>query len=427
MPRKITKDRSALTRRKLLGAVGAAGGSALVAGCNGLLSSSDGGQLEVSGWAADDTESEQLGELIKRFDEEHENIAVDYNAIQSNYKQRLRTQLGAGEAPDVFYVDAGYFGSFASEGVLLELGQHVEDDDDFSTDDFFEPLLDAFRYDGGLYGIPKDFNTLGFFHNTEMFDAAGVDQVPESWSGLQDALEAIDGNADVGAPMIEFPNARIFWALMWQNGGNVLSEDESECVVASDQNVEALEFLVGLKRDGLVATPSELGVDWHGQAIGTGEVAVAAIGGWAIPPLKANEDWANEAIDVAHLPYPSGGERATAAYTVSYSASANTDRPEDAYELISSLTSEEGMAQWMEQGIGLSARKSHSDHSYLDANPRYKTLFEAAEWSQVVSFGPQSEAIKQEIQNQLEGAMLGEKSPRNALESAQEKINSDVL
>ncbi len=420
-------DDATTTRRRVLQSAGLAGVAGL-SGCTGLMGGgNENASLEVSGWAADDTESEQLGQLIEQFDENHEDISVDYSAIQSNYKQRLRTQLGAQEAPDVFYVDVGYFGSFASEGALLELGQYIEEDDEFSTDDFFEPLLDGFRYDGGLYGIPKDFNTLGFFHNTEMLETAGVDGVPETWSELTSALEAIDQNVDVGAPMIEFANGRIFWALMWQNGGQVLSDDGSECVVASDQNVEALEYLVGLKQDGLVATPSELGVDWHGQAIGLEEVAVAAIGGWAIPPMQSNEDWANDAIDVATIPYPSGGEQATAAYTVSYSASKGTDRPEDAYELISTLTGDEGMAQWMEAGIGLSARKSHADNEFLQENPRYKTLFESAEHSHVVAFGPQSEAIKQEIQNQLEGAMLEEKSPREALEAAQEKINSDVL
>lgn len=442
------------TRRRFIAGIGAVGATGALAGCTSggggneagdstSASGSDGGEsttagtttpinadLTLSGWAANNEESALLKDLVSDFNSSHEGIEVEYNAIQSKYKQKMKTQLGAGNAPDVFYVDSGYFSSFADAEVLLPLDD-LAAADSFNTDDFFQPLLEAFRYDGTLYGIPKDFSTLGLFHNTAMFEEAGVG-VPETWSQLSDALSALNDNVSsekFKAPMIEYANGRSWWAFLYQNGGQVLSEDGSEAVFASDAGVEALEFLVGLKEDGLLAVPSELGSGWHGAALASGEVATAVLGPWGLPFVEGYEknSGINEKVDVAHLPTPSDGEKATIAYTVSYSASANTSSAAGSKELIRSLTSDEGMAKWARKGLALSARKSHSDLEYYDNHPRRQTLLEAGEWSHPFSFGPNSEAIANRIRPQLEAAMLGEKSPSDALSTAQEKINSEVL
>ncbi|WP_435066213.1 ABC transporter substrate-binding protein [Halobaculum sp. EA56] len=444
------------TRRRFVAGMGSAGTAALLAGCtsggggdgsgggggtgegaDGDTPTAGGGTTEsfdadltLSGWAANNEESALLEELIADFEAEHEGISVDYSPVQSKYKQKIKTQLGAGNAPDVFYVDSGYFPSFASAGVLLSLDD-LAGSGGYSTDDFFDPLLEAFRFDGTLYGVPKDFSTLGLFHNTAMFEEAGVEP-PETWSDLRTALSALNENVtgdSFKTPMVEYANGRSWWAFLYQNGGQVLSDDGSEAVFASDAGVEALEYLVGLKEDGLLAVPSELGAGWHGAALASEEVATAILGPWGLPFIEGYEknEGIDDRIDVAHLPTPGGGQKATIAYTVSYSVSANTDAPGAAKELVRSLTSDEGMAEWARKGLALSARKSHRDLDYYDEHPRRKTLLEAGEWSRPFSFGPESESIANRIRPELEAAMLGEKSPADALSTAQKKINSEVL
>ncbi|QIO24435.1 ABC transporter substrate-binding protein [Haloarcula sp. JP-L23] len=443
-------DSARLTRRRFVGGVGSAGAAALLAGCsNDSGGSSDGSgsggsaqstddetstpisaDITLSGWAANNEESALLQNLVSEFESSHDGISVDYNPIQSEYKQKIKTQLGAGNAPDAFYVDSSYFPSFADAGVLLSM-ESIANSESFNIEDFFQPLLDAFRFDGTLYGIPKDFSTLGLFHNTAMFEEASVEP-PETWSDLEDALSALKDNVSdesFQAPMIEYANGRSWWAFLYQNGGQVLSDDGSEAVFASDAGVEALEYLVGLKQDGLLAVPSDLGAGWHGAALASREVGVAILGPWGLPFVEEYEDdpSINEDVDVAHLPTPSDGQKATIAYTVSYSASAQTDSPAATRELISSLTNDEGMASWARKGLALSARKSHADLEYYQNHPRRKTLLEAGEWSHPFSFGPNSEAIVNRVRPQLEAAILGEKSPSDALSTAQESINSEVL
>ncbi|XVH32494.1 ABC transporter substrate-binding protein [Haloferacaceae archaeon DSL9] len=418
----------ALTRRRLVAGLAAAG-LASVAGCIGG-GDGDGGdedenRLRVSGWPADDIEADTVQAIVDDYNAENEDVEVEYNAVQSEYEQTLRTRLGAGDAPDVFYVDASYFGSFASEDVLLDLSE-LEDDADFDIDDIFDPLLDAFRFDGTLYGIPKDFSTLSLYYNETMLDEAGV-EVPETWDEWRDALVALDESLDIDAPMVEFPNGRMFWSLLHQNGGDVLSEDGSELLLDSEECIEALEFMTGLRDDELLSTPDEIGTDWHGETLATERAAMAVIGPWALPYLRDNAPEVDENIGVSHLPIPEGGERATAAYTVSYSAAYDTANPEAAKDLIATLTGDDGMQRWATEGIALSARESHGELDFYGENPRYRTHLEAGEWSHPVAFGPQSEAILNRIEPQLEAAMLDEATAREALERGTDQVNNDVL
>ncbi|MFC4357671.1 ABC transporter substrate-binding protein [Halobium salinum] len=448
-----TGNRGELSRRRFVEALSAAGVAGAFAGCtgdgggsangsgeggaNGSGGNADGSSnessgnsgsattVQLSGWAANNEESAFLQEVVGQFDENHEDITVDYDAIQSKYKQKLKTQLGAGNAPDTFYVKGEYFSSFASQDVLLELTS-VAEGEGFDTDDFFQPILDAFRYDGTLYGIPKGFSTLQLYTNSTLWEEAGASE-PKSWDDLRSGLEAVKSSTDVKAPMILQPNARAWYGLVFQNGGQILNDERDEAVFASKAGVEALEFLAGLKRDGLAAIPSDISASWQGAALGQKSVAAGITGPWAIPFLKAEHPDVNENTTVSHIPTPSGGTKATPAYTVSYSVSSNTDAPDASKTLVSYLTGKEGMKQWASKGIELSARKSHGDMQFYKENPRYKTHYEAGEWSKVVGYGVNSAAILNLLNPQLEAVMVGEKDPKPALETAQEKVNTEVL
>jgi multiple sugar transport system substrate-binding protein len=436
-----------LSRRRLLKAAGAAGTTGMLAGClgsdgtgsgrndNGTSGGSnsdtnmaDSVKLTVSGWASSDTESKLLKQLISDFEASHQKINVNYSPVQGKYKQKIKTQLGAGNAPDVFYVDSSYFASFAKSGVLLNLSPYVEQADDYNLDPIYDSVVEAFRWDGKLYGLPKGISTLGYFYNTAMYEEAGLSKPPETWNELRSQLKTIKrSGVGVDAPMIEFGTPRTFWPFLYQNGGQVLTDDGSKCVVGSKECIEALEFIVQLHKDGLIAIPTELSSSWHGQALGTQEVASGVTGTWAIPYLDSKFPQVFGDIDVAHLPIPKNGQKATMAYTVSWSAAAKTKTPDAAWKYIKYFTSKEGMRKWAKSGLGLAGRKTLADMKYYQKNPRKKTLLEGAEWSHVWGFGANSETILNIIKPQLQGAMLGEISPSKALTTAQQQINAQVL
>ncbi|MDZ7705620.1 MAG: hypothetical protein U5L04_14185 [Trueperaceae bacterium] len=243
------------------------------------------------------------------------------------------------------------------------------------------------------------------------------------------AIDSETGSVDT--PMIQHATGRMFWSpLLTAAAAGKSSPDaqQSGAPVRLSRNAsKRSNTSIELRDDGVLAVPSEIGVDWHGQAIGTEATAMAVIGPWTLPALESDFADVESDIGVAHIPYPTSGERATAAYTVSYSSAADTNAPGASRKLISELTDDEGMAEWARQGLALSARESHADLDYYANHKRRRTHLEAGEWSHPVAFGPESNAILNRVNPLLEGAMLGEQEPGEALERATQQVNDEVL
>ena len=70
--------------------------------------------------------------------------------------------LGTHTAPDVFFLKGLVAPSYMSFDILAPLDEYAQPDD---LKDFFPPLLDAFKRNGKLYGLPKDFNPYVLFYS----------------------------------------------------------------------------------------------------------------------------------------------------------------------------------------------------------------------------------------------------------------------
>ncbi|WP_458208751.1 extracellular solute-binding protein [Haladaptatus sp. NG-SE-30] len=448
---KSTAGISEIDRRRFVQALSGAG-VAGIAGCMGLGGSDGSGNnggsngengdssgngggssgkttIKVAGWSAtDDKMGQKIQSLLDQYGKNHDGVTAKYTSVQSKYKQKIKTQLGANDAPDAFWLDSSYSPAFGASDAVVDLSPYVKKAS--YTDDIFDVLMNAFNYEGKQYGIPKDFNTLGLFTHSGLLEKAGVSGAPKTWSELRSTLQGIKQKTDADAPMTLTPQGRIFWALVYQNGGRVLSKDGKKCVIASEKNVESLKFLVDLTKDKLALRTDQIGTDWPGQALAEEKTAITSMGAWGISYLEQEAKKVDKKVDVAHLPHPSGGQKATTAYVVSYSAAASTDSKNTTWDIIKLLTKPENALQFAtgEGGGGvLSPYKSHEDEKYYQNNKRRKTMLEAAEWAHVWQYGPNSEALFNRVRPEIEAALLGKKSPQKALETAQTKVNSEVL
>jgi hypothetical protein len=83
-----------------------------------------------------------------------------------------------------------------SLGLLEPLDRFVEADaasakpGALKLDDLYPQVVDAFRYDGSnagrgtLWGIPKDFTTVGFYWNKDLFRKAGLAPPKPGWKNV---------------------------------------------------------------------------------------------------------------------------------------------------------------------------------------------------------------------------------------------------
>jgi multiple sugar transport system substrate-binding protein len=103
----------------------------------------------------------------------------------------IKTRLVGEAAPDVFYLDALEAPFLMSQNVLEPLDAYITPE--FNLPDFEDTLLDSFKYQNQIYGLPKDYSTLALFYNKKAFAAAGLSNPPATWHELRNYSKQLTG------------------------------------------------------------------------------------------------------------------------------------------------------------------------------------------------------------------------------------------
>ncbi|MFC6825136.1 ABC transporter substrate-binding protein [Halopelagius fulvigenes] len=393
--------------------------------------STDGGSgetttLTVASWG-EGLEREIVTGILKEYENSTDGVKVKYqNTPNEQFYQNLQTQFAGGKEPDVFYMIADEAPQFMRNGALLGVGSELKNDEEYNFDDILDNLLKPFTYKGTVYGIPKDFTPVGLFYNTDHLETAGV-SAPTTWSELRSALEAIGESTDVGFPMAVGSQPRnTLIQLIWQNGGDVLSEDGSEAVIGSQEAVEAMQFLNGLVEDDLAGIyGNDIEATWAPPAMGDGSISMAMTGAWSVSTLEQDYGDIYKATEVG-MPVPEGGEKATISFTTAWSASANTNAPGASVDLIKALTNKEGMWKWASTGTALPSRQSLLDRDFYNDRPLLSGLGDLGDVSRPMVFGPKTSTILDTIMNEAEAVLTGNKDPETAMTAAERQINEQL-
>jgi multiple sugar transport system substrate-binding protein len=303
----------------------------------------------LSGWSSSPEETASLERVIAAFEVAHPTINVDYQPL-ANYQPDMESRFAAGNPPDVFYVDASLAPDWIAKGFLAPLNGFAKSTG-FDTSHFFPVLRRAFEGPGGQpYGFPKDWSPLGMFTNKRLFREAGV-AAPTTWSQLRSAAESLRAVTGVTPICLSADWARLL-AFVEQNGGSMLNDARTAATINSAAASGAVDFYVGLVREGLAALPEQVGSGWCGEAFADEKVAIAFEGTWLLPIL----DSAIQPVDYAVHPLVSQARRGNIAFTVSYSMAAASRHKQAAWELLAYLTGREGMQIWTAGGVALPSR-----------------------------------------------------------------------
>lgn len=319
-------------------------------------------------------EAEVYADISNQIEGDLEGITLEYEAggsESSSYQDVLKTELSSGTAPDVFWIPGTDIADFASRGLILDLREMAESSDAYAGDDaYFEGPMEFLTFDpeseesgSALWGLPRDVSTFALYLNLDLIEQAGVPSPIElsdngewTWEAFRQVAEAVSAVDDqtFGFGM----NA--WWANygFWINsaGGNFFTEDRTGCAVDSDEAITGLEFMQGLYQDEL-AVP--FGEDAEPPFL-AGQVGMFMNGRWATPGTRASADfdW-----DVAKLPEGPGGP-SNWLFWGAYVVNAETANPDEAFRLVTQLTSPETQLAVAELGANIPSRTD--DEEALD-------------------------------------------------------------
>ncbi len=269
-----------------------------------------------------------------------EGVTLQYEPGSSegaSYQDVLITELTGGTAPDVFWIPGTDVARFAKLGLILNLNELAAASEGFSKDDFYPQIMEHLSYslDGSdtLWGLPRDASAFAIYYNEDLFDEAGLDYPAEGWT-WEDFRAAGEEITALGGDVKGFGMSN-WWGpygyFINAAGSSFFNEDYTGCGLANENTVVGLEALAGLYQDGL-AVP--YGEDPEPVFL-AGNVGMFMNGRWATPNVVAN---ATFGWNVAELPVGPGGP-SNWLFWGAYVVNANTEHPEEAWELVQQLTS----------------------------------------------------------------------------------------
>jgi multiple sugar transport system substrate-binding protein len=374
------------------------------------------GDLVLQGWSAGAVEAPILDQLLVQFQEKYPNIAVTFEPVAGEYPASMAAKFSSGDVPDVFYVDSSVAPTWIDDGLLEPLDPYIEKSGN-DVSQFYEGYLNAFKGpDGQIYGLPKDGNTLGMAYNTTMLTDAGVAAPPTTWEELIAAADALKA-AGVESPMCLSSSLDRALAFIYQGGGGLYTEDKAGSMIDTPESVAAIQAYLDFFKNGQGKRPTDLAVDWCGQALGEEKAAIIFEGGWVDPYMT--DQFPDVEYEWAEMPAGSAG-KATLGFTVSYSMGVDAKNKDASWVLIDYLTGAEGMTTWTEGGVANPSRKD------VAGAPGKEVLIQGAEYARPWSFTPGFSEVNDAFNNAMTAAIEGSGSADEVAAATKRAIEANV-
>ncbi len=258
-----------------------------------------------------------------------------------DYWTKLQTGVAGGSTNDVFWINAASLPVYASQGALVPI-QPMVDDGSIDAEAYPESLRSLYTFDGTVYGIPRDFDTIALFYNKGLFDAAGVEHPTADWTwdDLRSAAEKLtteDGSQWGYASTLG--GQQNYYNLIKQNQGEILNADQTESMLGEPAACEALQFAGDFIADGLSPSVAVMQAnDPHEMLFPAGVIAMIFGGSWnsltfsqsgqdiGVVPLPKGKTQASAIHGLANVVWTGSQNQCAAMEWVKYLASADGER-----------------------------------------------------------------------------------------------------
>jgi multiple sugar transport system substrate-binding protein len=302
----------------------------------------------------DPAELDVWKQIVADFHTASPNITVNVDVSDwDSYWTKLKTLLSAGTPPDVFAMDAPLYLDYQSRGVLLNLQPYLDKNPDMLKG-VYPQTLEAYKTPDGMYGLPRDFQTIALFYNKDMFDAAGVAYPTGDWTydDLRTAAKQLT-ITDSSGKVTQFGIYSDLWDMeliwseaIWAYGGDIINADHTKTLVGEPQALQAWQLFHDMmfvdKSWPTTTTASEYGDD----PFLAGVAAMTTIGHWAVPGYsEVSFKW-----DVAPMPKGPAGQ-ATSVNSAGFVIGKASKNPDAAFEFLKYVLSEPAQTRLAELGF----------------------------------------------------------------------------
>jgi multiple sugar transport system substrate-binding protein len=296
----------------------------------------------------------------------------------------------------------------------------------YNLNDYWGGLLESAKYNGSVYGFPRDIEVNVLYYNKDIFDKAGVKYPDENWT-WDDLLAAVekltvkDASGKVTRYALGMENSWKYDKWVNQNGGAILDDyvNPSKCMLADPKSVEAVKFFADMMAKGYAMRDADL--NQAGGDAGAFQSGLAAMIIQNTSRVSAFNK-ANLNYDVTVVPIPKGGKRWNAAGGAAWVMSAKSAHKDAAWTFLQWLQSTDGGEKlYTERGEIFPALQSTANSpAFMTDQPpaNKKGIITEAAASGVGGFGyfPEWDELQSSVINPvLDRIWTGEGTPEQGL------------
>lgn len=385
-----------------------------------LSCSRDESQKTIKFWHfwSEPNQKNALRELINKFEKEND-CKVELTELSWNDgKTKLIAAFNSGTAPDVLELGSDWVAQFSSSNVLKELNK-----DTFEISKFIDFSHQPAYWNGKLYAIPWVVDTRVLFFNRDLLTKAGREgNPPLTMQELLEMARAVHlGNDIYGFGANGADPHRLYKKILtffWTFGGGVFNK-RGELVLASPQNVAALNFYKELSKVGMIETQRQLD-----PAFVQGKIAFWISGAWLLEKIQNENPKLN--FGISTIPSYTNSQGVSFAGGEYLAINEKTKNFELAKKLVKFLTDGQNSLYFCKKinEAGFPADRSFFKNNEL-VNTEYKKAFaEQLESSRMTPVHPRWLEIEEIIENAVVQVLYDRVDSFSALKEAQNHINS---
>ncbi|MBU5947047.1 extracellular solute-binding protein [Streptomyces sp. PAM3C] len=358
----------ALSRRTLLGLAAAVPVSAALAACGGSSGPGKGGAATYWYLNGQPQEGVRAG-AVDAFNKAHPDTQIEDTTYQNDaYKTKIKTAIGAGQAPTVIWGwGGGTLRAYAEAGQVEDLTPWFDENPDVKKG-LFPSSFGAATVDGKIYAMPcETVQPIILYYNKRVFDRVKVDP-PETWDDIMALVPKF--NAKGIAPFALGGQSR--WTnMMWLEflfdriGGPEVFQAAIEGEKNAWSHPDAIKALTALqdlvKADGFVKGFSSITADSNADQalLYTDRAAMMLHGAWSygIQQADGGDFVSSDSLGFMTFPAVEGGKGdlsntvGNPAQYLSISAKASTEQKKIAKDFFATgVLQEEEVKQWIGNG-----------------------------------------------------------------------------
>ncbi|MEA5512702.1 sugar ABC transporter substrate-binding protein [Nodularia sp. UHCC 0506] len=376
--------------------------------------------------------TEYFQNLITDFEAQNSSIKVNWVDIPwSAMENKILTAVSANTPPDVVNLNPVFASQLAGRNAWLDLDPKISNQERSS---YLPNIWKASTLNGKSFGIPWYLTTRLTIYNTDLLKQAGITQPPTTFGELAEVAQQIKDKTGKYAFFVTFApqdSGEVLESFVQM--GVTLVNTEGKAAFNSPEGKAAFQYWVDLYKKGLL--PREVLTQGHRHAIDlyqSGQTAFLASGPEFLKTIATNAPQIAETSAIAPQMTGDTGKKNVAVMNVVIPRASK--HPDAAVKFALFLTNDENQLAFAKAANVLPSTIKALGDSYFKNVPDNASTVEKArvisaeQLQQAEILTPtlkDSKRLQKAIYENLQAAMLGQKSVDQALEdAAQEWDNS---